>query len=732
MSHEIVQYEAPAGEMGRAAPPAAPPSPIAIAHGLLRGRYVWAVALAVLFAPIGAVVGYNALQPKYTSTGVISIAPTRPVILFQNELNQPLPAFDSFVQEQASIIQSSRVRDGAVATPLLRDAGWPAPPEGARVLQAALEVKLPRHGREITVAVTHADPELAKAAVDAVLLVYEGINSERATTEIDEREQGVREQRDKFERDYKQAMEAIRRLAEEQGSLDLERLEKRTYDQIERYEQQVFALEAQLAALTLDAPDGDAPAVQRIDGAIIDTLAATDAELDALLGQRLNHRLELGRLSATVGPAHRQYKATAAQLRGVEEHIQARAEQLLGRAEDLRARLEHFKTLLSTATARASELGQAKLNIAEEREKASRAQQLYEMALKRLDELQIEKGSGKEAELGRITVRQRADTPLGPSTDRRLPLAVAGAGAGAGAGVALVAGVGLLFRKIRYFSDLPADDLEFSVLGAIPAFDPRDPASMEAAAEGIHLLRNVLEVREGSRRDRGAVYAVTSAVSAEGKSTLSMALAESFAASGRSTILVDADLIGRQLSSQLGMLDGEGFAEAARAGAVNGSVRDAPAAGIAFLPAGDATSGDPDELSPSRVRRVVDELRTRYDTVIIDTGPILGSIEASALPAVADSVILVVSRGLEQRLVKSAAQRLRHVHARRIGMVFNRASPGDFSRSISTGSSSVRAASSRRSAARDRAGVVRLIGGAVDGSASRSDAVDTAANGTPG
>jgi len=95
--------------------------------------------------------------------------------------------------------------------------------------------------------------------------------------------------------------------------------------------------------------------------------------------------------------------------------------------------------------------------------------------------------------------------------------------------------------------------------------------------------------------------------------------------------------------------------------------------GLSLLPVGDARGGDVDRLTPSAFRRLMTECRERYDAVIIDTGPVLGSIEAAFATAAADDVVVVLPRGELRSVAEAALQRLRQVGVRIAGVVFNRA-----------------------------------------------------------
>ena len=59
--------------------------------------------------------------------------------------------------------------------------------------------------------------------------------------------------------------------------------------------------------------------------------------------------------------------------------------------------------------------------------------------------------------------------------------------------------------------------------------------------------------------------------------------------------------------------------------------------------------------------------------MLIDTGPVLGSLEASIVAAEADATVVIVSRGDKKSLVTRSLDQLRSVRAQIVGLVFNHA-----------------------------------------------------------
>ena len=63
-------------------------------------------------------------------------------------------------------------------------------------------------------------------------------------------------------------------------------------------------------------------------------------------------------------------------------------------------------------------------------------------------------------------------------------------------------------------------------------------------------------------------------------------------------------------------------------------------ANLYILPLGGATAQHISRLTPQMIRKLLNQCRERFDTVLIDSGPVPGSLEASSVAAEVDGVIL--------------------------------------------------------------------------------------------
>ena len=82
-------------------------------------------------------------------------------------------------------------------------------------------------------------------------------------------------------------------------------------------------------------------------------------------------------------------------------------------------------------------------------------------------------------------------------------------------------------------------------------------------------------------------------------------------------------------------------------------------------------------LSPEVVARLIEQVRQRYNTVLIDCGPATAHIEATMVASQVDGVLLTVSQGVHGRMVERTLSRLSAIGANIAGVVFNRAKNRD-------------------------------------------------------
>ena len=199
--------------------------------------------------------------------------------------------------------------------------------------------------------------------------------------------------------------------------------------------------------------------------------------------------------------------------------------------------------------------------------------------------------------------------------------------------------------------------------------------SLTPRAESFRQLRTNLQFADVDQPVR--VIVVTSSVANEGKSTTSANLALSFAEAGRTVLLIEADLRRPKAAELLGLDRVVGLtdvlAERVRLDDVLQPWGDGR---LTVLPSGSIPPNPSELLGSKQMSNLMTTLRARFDTIIIDTPPLLPVTDAAVAASLADGVVLIVRYGKTTRAhVNAALNSLDSVDARVFGTVLNMRPP---------------------------------------------------------
>jgi Mrp family chromosome partitioning ATPase len=359
--------------------------------------------------------------------------------------------------------------------------------------------------------------------------------------------------------------------------------------------------------------------------------------------------------------------------------------------------LQPIEVLQSQREVLAKLVDQSRQEVASMSTKRDEAETLKAMVVrtrKALDEAQDRKSIlSLESELGdRLEVTSRGEVPLTPARNTRLRLAAAGGLAGACMPAGLVAVFGLVKRRYRFADEAgeAGAGRKLPLLGVLPVL-PARVTDLDQAADAAQCVHQIRVMLQGMANGGSHVYLVSSSSAQEGKTSLCVALGLSFAASGARTLLVDADFVGRGMTRGLRAEGVPGLLEALETGRL--SVQERPDR-LSVLTAGNADPTDACKVSAAGLRRVLGQARRLFDIVLIDSGPILGSVEAAVVAREVDGVVFTIARGQDSATVERSLRHLEAIGVNIMGAVFNRAKINDFYRSLQ--SSSLKAPSPQR------------------------------------
>lgn len=674
----------------------------AMVHRLLRGRYLITVVAAGVFAVTGGAVGYLSQEPLFRSDAVIQIQPVLPKILYETELSSAPQMFNSFVASQAELMKGQNVIQYAMDSDRWQSVRGLTEINTVEAFSSRLQVRSSRATQQL-IQVTFEDEEARVAHAGAQSLVDAYMELHGRSTELtSEATLGILETRRNNLRAQKAQRDAdIARIARDWGTDELGMQIGVAFEAVQAYTEEERALRTQIedlqAAITQNADGGQASGLSLERAVEIDPgtaeLVAIRRDLEA---QRRSY------ITSGILQGHRDFRRVESALTQVEAQIRERLATLEDAIandgagtvatlagvsiESLRTRLARVEERLAETRQTRDRLSQDNLALRDLNMQRADLEREIQRTEQRIDALRLESQAADISEVtGRVSVVGQATMSGSPSSDKRIKMAGAGFVGGGAVPVALMLGLGMIGRRIRYSDDNILGSTHSRIVGVLPDLGKSitDRELAEASAFAVHQIRSQLQILYG--HGHSGVFAVTSPAPGDGKTSMIIALGLSYAESGDRTLLIDLDLIGRGLSLHFGHPAAPSLAEAAARGDdLTELIRPSRFENLSILPAGAGDDMRISRLSPSVIRRIVDTFSGRYDTILIDSGPILGSIEAGLLAPAVDGVMLVVGRNQLRPLVKRAVDQITSVGGQVIATVFNRASIQELRQSSSS------------------------------------------------
>ena len=190
-----------------------------------------------------------------------------------------------------------------------------------------------------------------------------------------------------------------------------------------------------------------------------------------------------------------------------------------------------------------------------------------------------------------------------------------------------------------------------------------------------HLQRTLVHAHLDTLTSLPAVVVITSAREGSGKTATAINIATSFAQSGRSVVLVDADLRASKVSAYLGIEPEVGLPDVvADAIALPDALLPWHRELIQVLPCGPRIPDPQSLLSSVRYRSLIEQLKGQFDLVVVNAPPLAQWPDSLWLSDSADGTVLVVARGRTSRRDAShCAELMRERKAALLGTIMTAA-----------------------------------------------------------
>lgn len=374
-------------------------------------------------------------------------------------------------------------------------------------------------------------------------------------------------------------------------------------------------------------------------------------------------------------------------VQGIESQYQAS----VGRETALQQSVEDLKT-------KALALNDASLQDAVLAREVDANRQLYKSVLERMKEI----GVAGEVPTSNVSIIDSATTPIDPSSPKKLiDMAIAGA-------MALFLGIGIAFLLDHLDDGLHNPEeaeiyLQLPSLGSVPDFltlgaeeeaaetalpvtggpptliassasDEREimmaKSRFSIAGESYRAIRTAILLSRAAEAPKTLL--VASGAKAEGKTVTAVNIAMAFAQMGGRVLLIDADMRRARCHEVLGVHNLVGLTEVL-VGQKQASdvIRPIGNGGLSFMSAGSVPPNPTELLASRRMQEVLEELSAAYDSVLIDSPPVMPVSDSVVLSRLVDGVVIVVGPRTPKQLVRHACSRLGQVGARILGVVLN-------------------------------------------------------------
>ncbi|HPF24889.1 MAG TPA: polysaccharide biosynthesis tyrosine autokinase [Hyphomonas sp.] len=413
--------------------------------------------------------------------------------------------------------------------------------------------------------------------------------------------------------------------------------------------------------------------------------------LDSQLISRLKEQLStlrgrVAELETRLGPQHPELIGARNEVADVQRQLNAEVNRIAANLEsEVKAKQDQVNSIQSrinqaNGQLRGNSIASVRLRELERDAETSRV--IYEEFISRSKETSIQEQDGLVQPDAAIL--SSASVPRSPAAPKKQLNLLIGAVLGCALGAAMAILAEMFDAKISSTEDIE-HKLGISAIGSVPlirasslfGLGQTNPADylvenpLSAYAESVRYLRAAIAFSDLDSETK--TVAVTSSLPDEGKTSLTLSLGRMSAMSGSRTIVIDGDFRRRQLTEAAGMAPEIGFIEHLfGAGQLSDAIQKDSKTMLDILPLSQSGHTPHDVFGTRAFDDLLSRLRSMYDLILIDTGPLLLMAEARVVAGKVDKTILMVRwRHSTRAAVKQSISLLRSFKADILGATLN-------------------------------------------------------------
>lgn len=673
-------------------------NPLDLLRDRLEGRWTLTISLALVVGIVAAFISFLLAPVYYRATGYLQGTSEHEIIIAEIAETESR-TFDLFLMGQVELLKSGHViRHAAESEKLeevVKERGfYPFLNE----IENGVIAVVPDSTQLIRVQFDDQDADVSALVTNAIMESYIELHGMDSGDSISRKEGYIRQ----FKKENRAAAESKR--SQQQGLIRNSRygtaeLSPLISDHVtnmeilrtaeENIDETIMMLEESARAQGREISGKEIPDPKDAE------LNQFEPSLQALRGDLEKAVVLLDQMSTKLTEEHRLYKSQQGRINSLNSILENRVAEAKERWKVGPGQQQSFEKLVERKARIADQIAQKRDEIAEMNDLRDRFDGLqreisildddYSNLDDRLRELQYEQPAIKDS----VQIVEWATPPLQSETDKTLQVSAAAFATG----VLVVFGafflLGSIDQRAFAFRQLQSDKGVFQCLGVIPNTSPSssDPEAVDSAMTCVHRLRNKIESIRHQKED-GYVLLVTSPFQGDGKTTIASLLGWSYSNAGYKTCMVDCDFIGRSLSHQFDKLDKHGIREALKKGKLGRLPLKLGDENLSILPIGIDDTVHPEHMQFNKIDPILTELRQGFEIIIIDTGPMSGSLESIPIASAVDGVILTLRKGRSRLPLRRCVQELHDLRASYLGVVLNYAEKADY-RNFSTKSKSI-------------------------------------------
>jgi succinoglycan biosynthesis transport protein ExoP len=423
------------------------------------------------------------------------------------------------------------------------------------------------------------------------------------------------------------------------------------------------------------------------------------SNLQQLQLQQRQLKINLAEVATTYGANNRHLKEIQTQMQALDGQIQEELQQIIKRAQadfQLAQQTEgEIRRQFGQQQAAASKLNEKTVQFAVLSQEAFSRKNLYEDLYTKLQEANVSAG----IKATNITIVDPARSQSIPLRPKPISYMAIGLLFGIFVGLSTAFTADNLDRTVS--TPLEVEEITGKpVIGVIPTFgeqtrtygaqlltDKRKTAAKElaisspirmlsdptsGAAEACRALRTSIML---SRAGGPKTILITSCIPGEGKTTLTMNLAVAFAQHNKKVIIIEADMRRPRIKHVMDVPNKAGLSNVLADALTSDEaiLHGVHLAGLDVLPAGPRPPMPSEILGSTAFDELLEQLRLRYDIILIDSPPALLVTDAVAMSAKTDAVLWVAQAGVITRpQLARAAELIERNRMPVIGFVVNR------------------------------------------------------------